>query len=142
MNVPHRTTIATLRRIRPDLVEVRYDAGCTLTPALMSEVQSARRRIMGDAHYGMITLLPPDVDFELPAMHTDHLKEDKEEQRVLAIAVVAEANMLEMLVKLYFSYYPQKQRVHVTDNEVEARAWLDAQLTELGGLTSVPHIRD
>jgi len=45
--------------------------------------------------------------------------------------VVCHANMIQMLVKIYFSYFPQMQRIHITDNEAEARAWLEEQLQEI-----------
>ena len=39
--------------------------------------------------------------------------------------------MIELLTKLYFSYFPQLHRVLVTDNEDAARTWLDVQLEEI-----------
>ena len=124
------TAIATLVRVRTDLVEVHYKPGCILAIPQMTEVQAMRRRIMGATPYGMITFIPEDVDFELPSMQVDHLETDRKKGQVIATAVVARAHMIEMLVKLYFSYFPQLHRVRVTDNEQEARAWLDAQLGE------------
>ena len=50
----------------------------------------------------------------------------------VAQAVVTRTNMIEMVLKLYFSYYPLLTRLLVTDKEAEARAWLDAQFKELG----------
>jgi len=125
-----RTSIARLVRVRPDLVEIHYDPGCTLTLPHMGEVQEARRELMGTRPYGMITIIPEDVDYQLPAMDKDHLAEDRTQGQLVATAVVARANMIEMLVKLYFSYFPQMHRIHVTADEVEARAWLETQLEQ------------
>ncbi|MBK8341542.1 MAG: hypothetical protein IPK99_16905 [Flavobacteriales bacterium] len=124
------TAIATLTRVRTDLVEIHYKPGCTLAIPEMAEVQAMRRGIMGTTPYGMITFIPGDIDFELPTMQVDHLETDRKEGQVIATAVVARANMVELLVKLYFSYFPQLHRIRVTDNEQEARAWLDAQMEE------------
>ena len=46
-------------------------------------------------------------------------------------ATAVTANMFQMLVKIYFSYFPQLHRVRITDNEPEARAWLEEQLQEI-----------
>ena len=36
--------------------------------------------------------------------------------------------MLDMIAKLYFSYYPQTFPVFTTTDEAEGRAWIEAQL--------------
>jgi hypothetical protein len=128
--VERHTTIARLMRVRPDMVEIHYKPGCTLTLPHMAEVQEARRALMGTQPYGMLTIIPEDVDYQLPTMDKDHLAEDRTQGQLLATAVVARANMIEMLVKLYFSYFPQMHRIHVTDNEGEARTWLETQLEQ------------
>mgnify|MGYP003393586947 CR=1 FL=1 len=127
----YETTLATLVRLRPDLVEVRYKEGITLTSELMAEVQEKRRTIMGGSAYGMITLLPGDIAYDPGSMQVDHLETDRREGLVMATAVVAEAHMIEMLVKIYFSYYPQLHRIHVTSDEAGAREWLEVQLQEV-----------
>jgi SpoVK/Ycf46/Vps4 family AAA+-type ATPase len=58
------------------------------------------------------------------------IEQDTSESLIVATAVVCHANMIEMLVKLYFSYFPQLHRIKVTDKEDEARTWLDAQLAQ------------
>lgn len=125
-----RTTIAHLVRVRPDLVEIRYDPGCMFAPAELAEVQQARRDLMGSHPYGTLTIVPEDVDFQLDTMSKDHAAKDRSEGLIIATAVVCKANMIEMMVKLYFSYFPQLQRIKVTDDEDEARSWLEAQLQE------------
>jgi hypothetical protein len=35
------------------------------------------------------------------------------------------------MLKLYFSYYPWLDRIFVTDNEAQARTWLEKQLAEV-----------
>ncbi len=127
----YRTTIATLVRTRPDLLEIRYDAGCTMSIGTITEVQEMRRQVMDQARYGTITLIPEDVDFQMNTMKVDHAAADRSQAQILATAVVARTNMLEMLVKLYFSYYPTMHRILVTDNEAEARTWLNTQLEEI-----------
>lgn len=128
----YETSIATLTRVRPDHVEIRYHPGIVFSNKAVGEVQEMRRRIMGSATpYSTLTIIPEDVDFELSTMQRDHTGPDRTESQVLATAVVTRANMIEMLIKLYFSYYPQMQRILITDNEQEARAWLTVQMEEI-----------
>src|SRR4029450_4035789 len=116
ISAERRTSIARLTRVRPDLVEIRYDAGCTLGGPELAEVQEARRELMGDRPYATLTIIPGDVDFQLAAMNGDHAKVNRSQGLLIATAVVCRANMIEMLTKLYFSYFPQMHRVHVTDD--------------------------
>lgn len=125
------TGIAKLVRVRPDFLEVNYREGCTLSSVGVAEVQVARRELMGSTPYGMLSIIPEDVDFELGAMNVDHMLQDRREGLLVAIAVVARANMIEMILKLYFSYFPQMSRILVTDKEAEARSWLTAQMEEV-----------
>lgn len=64
-------------------------------------------------------------------MTVDHLADDRKEGALLAIAAVAHANMLELILKLYFSYYPHLSRIHVTPFEKDARDWLKVQMEEI-----------
>lgn len=125
------TSIAILKRMRPDHIEVQYLHGAVLNTAALGEVQKARRELMGKAPYSMLSIIPEDVDYVASAMSVDHLADDRKEGALLAIAVVAHANMMEMILKLYFSYYPQMNRIHVTPSEKEAREWLKVQMEEI-----------
>lgn len=135
MTIDHRetrTSIAQLTRVRPDHLEVTYHPGCKLTTASLREVREARRDLMGSSPYIMFSHLPDDIDFELGAMNVDHLADDRRDGNFLAIALVTGTNMIEMILKLYFSYYPLLTRLLVTDKEQEARAWVHRQFLELG----------
>ena len=123
-----RTSIARLVRVRPDLIEIHYDTGCVFALREVAEAQQARREMMGQHPYGTLTIIPEDVDFQLPTMSTDHAGQDRMEGLIIATAIVCRANMIEMLVKLWLSYFPQLHRILVTDKEDEARTWLNAQL--------------
>ncbi|MBK9175251.1 MAG: hypothetical protein IPM46_02710 [Flavobacteriales bacterium] len=127
------TTIATLHRLEPDYLEVRYKPGCVLNTSGVTEVAHARRELMGERPYGMLSIIPEDADFDTSAMSVDHLAKDRAEGHLLAIAVVTRANMIEMVIKLYFSYYPWLNRIHVTEDERGARAWMEKQMQELRG---------
>ena len=127
----HHTSIATLIVVRPDLVEIHYKPGIVFNTKAVGEVQMKRREVMGDRPYATLTIIPEDVDFNLETMSHDHGKADRTQSQLLASAVVAKASMIQMLTKLYFSYYPQLHRVYVTDDESAARAWLEQQMQEI-----------
>lgn len=126
----YSTTIAKLIRVRPDLLEIHYAPGSTLTVEHTTEVQEMRRKIMGNARYGTLTIIPDDVDYQLNAMDKDHVSVERSQGNLVASAVVAKATMIELLVKLYFANFQPLHGVKVTDNEQEARAWLSTQLEE------------
>lgn len=130
------TAIATLIRVRPDLLEIRYKAGIVFTAAAVTEVQQQRRRMMGARPYATFTLIPEDTDFQMDSMRTDQTAEDRSRSQLLATAIVVGSTMIERLTHVYLTYFPQLQRVLVTDNEQEARAWMDAQLEELSNTGS------
>jgi len=125
------TSITRMVRMRPDYLEVFYTPGCKLTSAALKEIRDARRDLMGNVPYAMLSLLPEDVDFELSAMQVDHLANDRLDGNLLAIALVTRTNMIQMVLKLYFSYYPLLSRLLVTDKEQEARAWMAEQLEQI-----------
>jgi hypothetical protein len=124
----YETESAVLMRTRADLLEIHYRHGVLLTNEGLAEVADRRRAVMGTVRYGTLSVVPEDVDYRLETMQKDHLAEDRPLGQVIASAVVARANMMEMMVKLYFSYFPPVHRILVTDKEDEARAWLDVQL--------------
>ncbi len=127
----HDTSIATIIVISPELVEIRYKPGITFDPKSVTEVQEKRREVMGNRPYATLTLIPEDVDFNLETMRRDQGQQDRTQSQLLASAVVASSSMIEMLTKLYFSYYPQLHRILVTDDEQAARTWIEQQMEEI-----------
>lgn len=127
----YRTSSATLTVVRPDLLEIRYDSGTVFNLKNVGEVQMKRRELMADRPYMTLTIIPEDVDYSLDSTHTDQAKADRGEGRLLASAIVAKASMIQMLTKLYFSYFPQLHRILVTDDEEAARSWLERQMQEI-----------
>lgn len=122
------TRLAHIVRSRPDLMEIRYKPGVTLDLAGVREIHEVRQRIFGDRPYASISIIPDDVDFELAVTQQDHYAANRGRDPLIAWAVVARSSTLDMIAKLYFSYYPQMFRVLTTTNEAEARAWINAQL--------------
>lgn len=127
----YETGIATLVVINRELVEIHYRPGIVFAPRSVAEVQMKRREVMGNRPYATLTLIPEDVDFNLETMRQDQGQADRTESQLLASAVVCRSSMIEMLTKLYFSYYPQLHRILVTEDEQTAREWLEQQLEEI-----------
>ncbi|MEO8590013.1 MAG: hypothetical protein ABI432_11620 [Flavobacteriales bacterium] len=127
----HETGIATLIVVSPDMVEIHYHPGIVFSAKAVGEVQAKRRALMGNRPYATLTIIPEDVDYNMDAMGQDQGKADRTESQLLATAVVAKASMIQMLTKLYFSYFPQLHRIYVTDDEKAARTWLELQMEEI-----------
>lgn len=125
------TAIATLIRVQPDLLEIRYKPGGLFATEQLAEVQQKRRTMMGDRPYATLTIIPADMDFSLETMRVDHAGPDRSSGSIVATAVVAKASMIERLTHVYFKYFPQLQRVLITPDEAEGRAWVKAQLEEI-----------
>lgn len=121
------TRVATIVQRRPDLMEIHYRSGCTLDMPGVREIHEVRARIF-DRPYGSISLIPDDVDFQLDITLEDHYSNLRGKDLLVAWAVVARGTMLEMIAKLYFSYFPQTFPVLASNNEQEVRAWMDMQL--------------
>ncbi len=126
----YRTAIATLKLVGPQLIEIHYDEGCMFRADAVAEVQAKRRELMGNRPYATLTIIPEDVDYNLDTMGRDQGQTDRTESQVIASAVVVKASMIEMLTRLYFSYFPQLQRTFVTHDEPAARAWIKEQLEQ------------
>ena len=125
------TRIATLIRVSNELLEIRYKPGTVFITEDVAEVQAMRRTIMGSKSYSTLTIIPEDTDFSMESMRTDHAGPDRSESQIVATAIVAKSTLIERLTNVYFKFFPQLQRVLVTDNESEARVWMERQLKEI-----------
>ena len=126
-----QVSIAHLVRVQPDMIEIQYTPGCIFNSKWGDEVRVARQELMGAVPYGVLSIIPEDADFEVVTMHRDHFASDRNEGKMKAIALVTSAGMMEMMLKLYFSLYPQLARILVTERETEAREWLRVQMEEV-----------
>lgn len=120
--------IATLKRMGPELIEVYYAPHARLSMEGLAQVRLARRAMMGEEVYGLLSFIPEDMDFDMDAMSEDHLAIDRQEGRLWAIAVVTGTGLIQVVLRLYLSYFPQNTRIHVTDSEQEARQWLQGKM--------------
>ncbi len=127
----YHTSIATLKVVSPQLIEIHYHEHIIFHVKAVGEVQAKRREVMGTQPYAALTIIPESVDFHLDVMAADHREMDRVEGQLLASAIVAKAHLMQRLTDLYLSYFPQLQRTLVTHDEQEARTWLEKQLAEI-----------
>lgn len=130
------TRIATLFRVSNELLEIHYKPGTVFITEDVADVQAMRRSIMGNTPYATLTIIPEDADFNMESMRTDHAGADRSESQIIATAIVAKSTLMERLTNVYFKFFPQLHRVLITDNEAEARAWMERQLTEIANTAS------
>lgn len=128
--VEYRTSIATLRAVSPQLIEILYHANIVFTAATVTEVQNKRRELMGNSAYGTLTIIPEEVDYNIDAMGKDQGIVDRSDGKLIATAVVVKASMIEMLTRLYLSYFPQLHHVFITHDEQAARTWMAERLSQ------------
>jgi len=125
------TRLADMSMVAPGFLEQRFHHGAKLDPAGFMENKEARFTLCGDEPYLMLTVMPPDVDFEVRITTSDHFAPERGKDPLMALAVVAQDNVAEMVTKLYFSYFPQLFRIRIFTEEKEARAWLLEQREEI-----------
>jgi hypothetical protein len=125
-----RTSVAHIIRLRPDLLEVRYNPGVLLDMAAVKEIHAVRMQLFGDQPYANISILPDDIRFDPQILKVDHYVEDRPRDPLIAWAVVACSTVGELVARNYFSRFPQDFPVITCADENEARAWIEAQLAK------------
>ncbi len=125
------TRLAEMRMVAPGFLEQRFHHEAKLDLAGFMENKQARFELIGDEPYLMLSVMPPDVDFEVRITTSDHFAPERGKDPLMALAVVAQDNVAEMVTKLYFSYFPQLFRIRIFTDEEEARTWLLEQREEI-----------
>lgn len=127
---PIETRLATLERIAPDILEIRYKPEQKLDTAGLREVLDEWQRLCPEGPYKVLAVFPPESDFDLGVMMEDHYRGRGLESCTAALAIAAQSTMMERMVDLYYAYFPQRMTVGVFVEEKEARAWLRAAATQ------------
>ncbi|MCB0790748.1 MAG: hypothetical protein H6595_05435 [Flavobacteriales bacterium] len=121
------TPLATVTRVRPDRVEVRFKPGIKLEPKGIGLILDQRERMGGERPHQVLIVMPEDVDFEMGMMTTDHYGGRKVVDMTLAVAWVAAPGMTQELTSLYLTYFPTHFASRVFTTEEEAKQWLDEE---------------
>jgi hypothetical protein len=119
------TDLALVQRTAPDLVEVRFKPGITLTTSGIQAILDAREQLGSEGPPARILIVLPEVvDFEMSMITTDQYKDRPVKQHSRAVAWVVHNDSNERFTQLYFAYFPSPVPTAVFQREEEARAWL------------------
>ncbi len=130
------TRQATISRTDDHVLEVRYKPGQTLDPSGISDVLSERERLCTEGGgQAVLAVIPPDADFQMVLMTSDHFKDRPAADCTRFLAISASTMMHERMASLYFAYFPQKFRTAIFSDEIEARAWLKKSMSEMPTLS-------
>jgi hypothetical protein len=123
---------ADMLQERPNLVVIRFKEGSVASPAIFTASIEARRTHFGDRPHGVLILAPDDSDFEPSFIGKDQYKDQGVEDFTLALAFVCRNPTVMNIVEMYHARHPTPFPSGLFREEKEARAWMDAQLAELG----------
>lgn len=119
---------ATLERVRPDLVIVRFKSGAVANAASFQLSMDARRQHCSDTPHAVMVVAPDDADFSPGVIGKDHYQGQEKEILPLALAIVSKDPTLTNILELYYALHPVSFPVKFFGMENEARPWLEAQL--------------
>src|SRR4029450_10611679 len=100
------TPYATITRLGPNEIELRFASGIVLDKTSIAEVIRERKRMSAGRPIGLLLIVPTDTDLDMAMISTDHLKVNQAADDILGFAVVARSAISEMLLRLYKAYYP------------------------------------
>ena len=119
---------ATLQRVRPDLVVIRFKPGSIADPASFQLSMSARKEHCSDIPHMVMLVAPDDVDFDPTVLGKNHYTDQGAEAFTLALALVSRNPTLTNILELYYALHPAPFPVSFFREESEALLWLEAQL--------------
>jgi hypothetical protein len=110
--------------VEDGLVVQRYREGVKIDRAGLEENRQARLELVQGWPHAMLSVFPPDIDFELQVTTTDHFGPERAQGTLVALAIVANDTLAASLSRIFFTYFPQVFRTGVFTDEEEALAWL------------------
>ena len=129
MNLGKPTTITTelarLELTHHDLVMVHLHPDVKITADRVKEVRQARHSLVSGIPVAMFVVAPGEPDWQASDMGTDFF--GPEEDRIKALAVMANGTIFSTVVNLYFGLNPGKCPVRVVDTMEAGYAWLANQ---------------
>lgn len=118
------TRLATMTMVEPGLLEQRFRPNVRIDLPGFQENKVARFELSGDQPCAMLSVFPYDIDFDVRITSSDHFAPERGRETLTALAVVAHDSMVEMVSRLYFSYFPQDFTIRIFNNEENALNWL------------------
>jgi len=121
------TTLALVRMVNHDLVEVRCHNRRTWTNDALNELIAARARLAAGKRVKALVVMPEEIDFELSSFLSEHYDPAIMPTfcRVEAWAVLNTYN--HELLTIYFRHFPNPVPCGIFMTEAEASTWLQEQ---------------
>ena len=122
------TPLATVQLSAPDLVEVRFKPGCTLTVAGITAILTVREELGRSGAHRVLFVFPnEETDFEMSMITKDHYQGRPVQEFTRAAAWATRNEHNERFARLYFAYFPSPVPSAILTEEGEARDWLEKQ---------------
>src|SRR5436190_10763580 len=106
MTTPIDIGTATLERMRPDLVVVRFKPGSIASAESFLVSMSARQQHFADIPHAVMVVAPDDVDFHPSMLNRDHYKGQDVDAITLLLAVVSDKESFTRVLELYYALHP------------------------------------
>ncbi len=119
---------ATLERVRPDLVVVRFKPGTVADPASFLLSMEARKTHCADTPHAVVVVAPDDADFSPAVLGKNHYQGQGTEAFTLALAIVSMNPTFTNILELYYALHPAPFPVKLFAMEPEALVWVEEQL--------------
>ncbi|MBP6696608.1 MAG: hypothetical protein KA175_03245 [Flavobacteriales bacterium] len=124
----HETALAKIERMDAHRVEVRFKPAVRVDAKGIAEIMGLRKALCGMDRVAILVVIPSDVELDMGLMNLDHYRANDSADQLTAVAVVAEGSMGEMMVRLYYAYFPPTFQCQMFSLESEAALWLRQQV--------------
>ena len=135
MAAPTTTTTphCTFTFLEPRLLLQRFTPTARFTPAFVAEMSALRNTLCGNELHAVMVVIPAEVAVDPVSTNVDHFLSERTQRRILALAVVAEGNIMHSVSKFYFGWFPQVFQANVFSEEDRALEWLREKLLHASG---------
>ena len=116
------TRLAVLSWNALGVLEIRFKPDVPADVAGVGEIVEARLRMTEGMQALVMTVLTPDMDFEIQVPTSDHHSPTAD--HTLAEATVAPTPMLDRIARMYYQYFAPGHPTGVFSTEAEALSWL------------------
>lgn len=131
MQDPVDTETCTFHYSEPRILEQRFLPCARFTAEVLSEAQAIRDRFCEARPSAVLVVIPAAVPVMASVTNTDHFVQERTKSTIIALAVVAEGDMMHSVSMFYFKWFPQPFPVRVFGDENEALDWLRQRLPSL-----------
>lgn len=128
MSLRSETRLAFLELNENNWLEIEVKPGAFFDLVGIHELIAERRRLTDNAPVGVLLVLPSDADLDPVVVSVNHYADPEISNGLLALAVVVDKTLLEIMFKLFLAYYPQRFGTGIFKTRSEAQKWLSIEL--------------